>query len=107
MDIEKAKPRHNCYDYILRSGGKATLSKKEHFDRLCWTRHSFSDGPHRDSFGDGYGHPENPHRQAFGTLRDGTVIYCEISTEKEALALGGYHSAIEVVLKEPNFVMSK
>ncbi len=39
----------------------------------------FVDGPYRDNFGSGHGEPYNPDRQAFGKLKDGRVVYCELS----------------------------
>ena len=52
------------YDYIPRA----------EFDEQA-KQGGFRDGPCRDSFGDGYGEPYNPNRQAFGILRNGRAVY--------------------------------
>ncbi len=83
-DIESEKlrlelsPRNHCRDYVREKGGKATLIAKEEFDSHCDNR-EFSEGPFKDRFGDGYGEPYKPNRQAFGTLKSGIVVYCELS----------------------------
>jgi hypothetical protein len=71
-------PRYQCRNYVRENNGKATLIKKEEFD-LFYKNKEFSDGPFKESFGDGYGEPYNPDRQAFGKLKSGLVVYCELS----------------------------
>lgn len=44
----------------------------EHFKN-----NDFIEQPATDAFGDGYGDPYNPWRQAYGTLKNGKSIYCE------------------------------
>lgn len=84
-EIEKAQelklelaPRNQCRNYVQENDGIAELIKKEEFD-FHYKKKEFIDGPFRDSFGDGYGEPYNPNRQAFGKLKKGNVIYCELS----------------------------
>lgn len=75
-------PRNQCKEYILENGGVATLVKKEDFD-FRTKRNLCSDGPYMDRFGDSYGEPYNPERQAFGKLRNGKIIYCELLKENQ------------------------
>jgi hypothetical protein len=71
-------PRNQCRDYVLETNGRAELLEKEEFDS-SYRKKMFVEGPFRDSFGDGYGEPYNPNRQAFGRLKNGKVVYCELS----------------------------
>jgi len=71
-------PRNQCIIYVQENGSRAELVEKEDFDEHC-KNNDFLDGPYRDAFGDGYGEPYRPHRQAFGRLKNGKVIYCELS----------------------------
>jgi hypothetical protein len=75
-------PRNQCRDYVKRRGGKARLVLKITFDSFCRSK-CFFDGPYTERFGDGYGKPYNPNRQAFGTLNSGEVVYCEMSQENQ------------------------
>lgn len=74
-------PRNTCREYFLRKNGKRRtfLLTKGTFDRLA-KENSFSDGPYSESFGDSYGQPYNPKRQAFGTLKNGKLVYCELDS---------------------------
>lgn len=85
IDIEKIHelrlelaPRNQCRNYVLENGGKAELVSKPEFDSFYKNR-DFIDGPYKDNFGDSYGDPYNPNRQAFGKLKKGDIIYCELS----------------------------
>lgn len=71
-------PRNQCREYVLENRGTAHLIEKREFDELVRNK-QFVEGPFKDAIGDGYGDPYNPNRQAFGTLKDGRVIYCELS----------------------------
>ena len=71
-------PRHACMYYVGGNGGKATLITRKEFDEHV-DNDGFIDGPFRDCFGDGHGEPYNPHKQAYGVLRDKSVVYCELS----------------------------
>lgn len=81
------KPKGQCWEYFAKRGTGAPemvtqLAFDAHFDAG-----DFADGPFRDSFGDGYGEPYNPYRQAFGTLKDGRGVYaCLWPTAMEAIA---------------------
>ena len=44
---------------------------------------AFAVGPYIETWGDGYGEPYNPYRQAFGKLRDGRVVYCELHPSRQ------------------------
>ncbi|MEK6914235.1 MAG: hypothetical protein AABW83_01150 [Nanoarchaeota archaeon] len=81
-EIQKLKdelaPRKNCRQYVLENDGKAELLEKEEFNSLCRNK-DFIDGPFKESLGDGYGEPYNPNRQVFGRLKDGRIVYCELS----------------------------
>lgn len=74
-------PRHQCATYISDAGNVVVeqLTKVE-FNKLC-RNGAFEDGPFSDSFGDGYGEPYNPWRQAFGRLKDGRVVWTELSEQ--------------------------
>lgn len=55
--------------------GYDTIPKVE-FDQLARDK-KFKEGPHIDSFGDGYGDPYSPHRTIWGTLKDGRKVRSE------------------------------
>jgi hypothetical protein len=74
-------PRHNCLQFVREHGGVHTQISKSAFDAKAKAK-DFEIGPFRDSFGDGPGDPYNPNRQAFGTLKTGEVVWCELSEEK-------------------------
>jgi len=79
--VNTNEPRHSCYEYFIRKGCKnPVLLKRAEFDQLV--DDGFVDGPFRDTFGDGYGEPYNPHRQAFGMLKDGRGVYCELNKDR-------------------------
>lgn len=46
----------------------------------------FSDGPFLSSFGDGYGQPYNPNRQAGGTLKDGRIVWAWVKGPKSEVS---------------------
>ena len=69
-------PKNACLNYIKEHGGLFKLVTKENFD-IYARDNVFFDGPHIDSFGDDYGEPYNPWRQAFGKLNTGEIVYCE------------------------------
>jgi len=73
-------PRHKCEKYVWERGGKATLVTKEEFDAHL-NKENFVEGPFKDDFGDGWNEPYNPNRQAFGTLKTGVIVYCELFPE--------------------------
>lgn len=78
IPIIEPAPRNRCRQYIKQNWGKEVkFIKKEEFDRHCFNN-DFSDGPRKDTFGDGPGEPYNPNRQAFGTLKTGLIVYCEL-----------------------------
>lgn len=52
----------------------ATELTKTEFDKLVRTG-QFADGPVLSAYGDGYGDPYNPDRQAGGTLKDGRIVW--------------------------------
>lgn len=72
-------PRNQCYNYVSERGGNAVLLEKASFDEF-FRKKKFSDGPYEDSFGDNPEDPYNPDRQAFGTLDNGEVVYCETTS---------------------------
>ena len=74
------EPRNQCRNYVQENGGKALLIKKEELDSYILKK-EFLDGPYIDSFGDGYGEPYNPNRQAFGKLKNDLIVYCELSKD--------------------------
>jgi|SRR3989338_7945715 len=80
--LEDILPRNRCEDYINMRGGEAILTTKQDFDSL-FRNSQFDDGPYKESLGDDCGEPYNPNRQAFGTLNDGRVIYCELNPDKD------------------------
>lgn len=74
---EKMIPRNGCLRYIRDNNiEKGLLLSKADFDSLC-KKSAFRDGPKIDCFGDGYGEPYNPWRQAFGILSNDIFVYCE------------------------------
>ena len=79
--LREIMPRHQCEYYVNTHGGESVLLTKSLFDDL-FRKEEFAEGPHKDSFGDG-NEPYNPDRQAFGTLKDGRVVYCELSEKMQ------------------------
>ena len=71
-------PRNSCQKYVIENGNKATILEKDKFDEYT-RKKCFLDGPYIDEFGDRTGEPYNPHRQLFGKLKSGLVVYCELS----------------------------
>ena len=77
------EPRHSCLEYVttqrvVHKYASCKQLPKNEFD-AHYNNKFFADGPFRESFGDGYGEPYNPKRQAFGRLKDDTVVWCELS----------------------------
>lgn len=56
------------------------LSKAE-LDKLL-DAGEFVDGPFLSTFGNGYGEPYNPNRQAGGTLKDGRIVWAWVRGPK-------------------------
>lgn len=85
-ELQKLKlelsPRNNCKNYVQGNRGMAELLEKEEFD-AHYKKKNFIEGPFKETLGDGYGEPYNPDRQAFGKLRKGLVVYCELSDFKQ------------------------
>ena len=73
-------PRGQCLDFMARQNAEPILLSKAEFDGHAKQR-DFEKGPFRDKFGEGYGDPYNPYIQAFGELRDGRFVYCELHPE--------------------------
>ena len=73
-----SEPRIQVWSFAGDHGGKPSLLSKADFDAQLEAG-QFAVGPYRETFGDGYGEPYNPHRQAFGKLNDGRVVYCELN----------------------------
>ncbi|MCH8945363.1 MAG: hypothetical protein IIA85_00375 [Nanoarchaeota archaeon] len=83
------QPRNHCSGYMLENGvGEPILLTKKAFNSLAKIK-NFSDGPYKDTFGDGYGEPYNSRRQAFGKTKKGLFVYCELNedNDKEVLNL--------------------
>lgn len=53
-----------------------TEMTREEFNKLV--EDGFKDGPWMETFGDGYGEPYNPHRQAYGVTKDGRGVYAQV-----------------------------
>lgn len=80
--LREIMPRNQCRHYI--GAREAVLLTKKAFDELYYAgAFAEGEGPHKDNFGSGYGEPYNPDRQAFGTLKDGRIVYCEISSKMQ------------------------
>ena len=75
------EPRNQCRGYVTKNGGVAVLITLREFKEYCRKNQFSKEGPLRDSFGDGYGHPYSPFRQAFGRLKSGEIVYCELSDD--------------------------
>ncbi len=75
-------PRHGALRYF----NEKRIASPMYVPRAKFDEHAklglFSDGPFRDSFGDGYGEPYNPRRQAFGiNATGGEGLYTELSED--------------------------
>ena len=80
-ELPVLEPRNKCARYMWENEvEKPILLTKEDFDAHAKAG-DFEVGPHRDNFGDSYGEPYNPNRQAFGKLKDGRFVYCELSKD--------------------------
>jgi hypothetical protein len=75
------EPRNQCLDFLRHHGAVGIPLPKSEFDALARSG-SFAVGPYRDTFGDGPGEPYIPDRQAFGELKDGRCVYCELAEER-------------------------
>lgn len=75
--MDETKPRYSCEHYFFKRGIVPVAVPKKEFDVLM-NEPGFVDGPFVETFGDGYGEPYNPNRQAFGELKDGRGVFCEL-----------------------------
>jgi len=82
MEIpEEFQPRHGCAIYMRKDTAKQpVLLSKEDFNKNLEEK-NFRDGPYRDPFGTGHGEPYYPWTQAYGTLKDGIPVYCELQKD--------------------------
>jgi hypothetical protein len=69
-------PRKECKKYQEQNKKKAELITREEFGRYHQF-HMFEDGPHKTK------HFEE--RQAYGKLKDGRIIYCELEDKLQHL----------------------
>ena len=60
---------------------KAVEIAKAEFDALMDSK-QFASQPILNTFGDGYGEPYRPNRQAGGTLKDGRVVWAWVKGNK-------------------------
>ena len=74
------RPRNDCAGFVRDHADGHMVLKKREFNCHCKAG-DFEVGPHAESFGDGYGDPYNPYRQAFGRLKDGRVVICELHAD--------------------------
>lgn len=61
--------------------GEPTHISKAAFDALH-AAGEFAVGPFKSSFGDGYGEPYNPYRQAAGITTDRRLVFCELHPDR-------------------------
>lgn len=81
--MEMNKPRNSCALYMASKGIKdPECIPRSQFDALV-EKDDFRDGPFVDGFGDGYGEPYNPDRQAYGVLTNGRGVFCELREKKK------------------------
>ncbi len=71
------EPRHSCESWFNETGLAPVQLSKNDFDNMC-ENDEFADGPHIETFGDNPPEPYNPFRQAFGKLKDGRGVFCEV-----------------------------
>ena len=74
---------------LVRYGGKHdfegyVLVLRKQFDDWC-KADEFQYGPMKETFGDGYGEPYNPHRMVYGTLKDGRKVYAYLDDYRPPL----------------------
>jgi len=83
VPLDFGKPRVNCLAYVLLHGGGenavAYLVTRERFNDFL-ENDMFIDGPYVEFFGDIWGDPFNPFKQAYGTLNIDAIVYCELNT---------------------------
>ena len=79
-------PRNKCMNYMRENNARnPELLPRKVFDEHYY-RKDFIDGPYFDSFGDAGTEPYNPWKQAFGRLKSGLYVYCEILEELDERA---------------------
>jgi hypothetical protein len=75
--IDVIFPRGECKKYQEKNKIKAELVTKDEFD-THHRFHDFIDGPHKtDNF---------EEKQAYGKIKDGRIIYCELDEKMQELA---------------------
>jgi len=82
---EDLTPRNRCISYIFNNNKKsedAVLVTKDLFDILYKSK-KFSDGPFMETFGDRHGEPYNPFKQAYGTIGNEKIVYCELFEKRQ------------------------
>ena len=72
-------PRGDCLRWLAenRATGAVRLPKRP-FDAFVGAG-AFDEGPPAGTSGRGYGEPYCPDRQAWGRLKDGRYVYCELN----------------------------
>lgn len=80
-ELSAPEPEGSCRLYMMNSGSTPKFLPKKEFDQH-FKDNEFEDGPYRDNFGDGEYDPYSPNRQAFGKLKDGTFVFCELRKKK-------------------------
>jgi len=76
----KPKPQISCATYMIKNNATPIIISKEEFDKLTKEK-QFRDGPYRETFGEGYGEPYNPFKQAYGQLNNENYVFCELDKE--------------------------
>lgn len=71
-----------CLEAVAAAGAMPLMQvSKAAFDAAYDEGH-FADPPRMEAFGDGYGEPYRPNRQAWGQLLDGSWVWAWVLGEK-------------------------
>jgi hypothetical protein len=80
--MNESEPRLACAQFFFERNLKPKLLTKTAFDKLCGDD-IFMEGPFAEAFGDRPPEPYNPFRQAWGVLKNGTAVYCELHPSRQ------------------------
>ena len=76
------KPRGDCLRWLAeRKATDAACLPRRLFDTFVRSG-AFSQGPLTGTFGQGYGEPCCPDRQAWGQLKDGRYVFCNLNEDR-------------------------
>jgi hypothetical protein len=85
------RPRHSCAKFFSEehAGVVPERISRADFNAFCEGDAFKEDaGPFSEAFGDRSGEPYNPFRQAFGILKNGRGVFCELNAIRQEVVHG-------------------